>query len=164
MAAPHSGVDVEQLVFRLPQEVRLELLVEAWRRLDAHHPALRTSFHWEGIAEPVQRVHDEVDQAFEEHDWRDLLTRAQELRMPFGPVMSPRLLHEDEHIKARGFFQEVEQPELGRTKVAGAPFKMSETPLRTGPAPTLGEHTHEVLLDLGYDSEDARILRERGVT
>ena len=84
--------------------------------------------------------------------------------MPFGPVMSPRLLQEDEHMKARGFFQEVEQPELGRTRVAGAPFKMSETPLRSGAAPALGENTHEVLLDLGYDAEEARILRERGVT
>ncbi len=99
-----------------------------------------------------------------EHDWQDLLTRAQELRMPFGPVMSPRLLQEDEHMKERGFFQEVEQPALGRTQVAGAPFKMSETPLRQGPAPTLGEHTHEILREMGYDSEEARVLRERGVT
>ncbi len=99
-----------------------------------------------------------------EHDWRDLLTRAHELRMPFAPVMSPRLLREDEHMEARGFFQEVEQPGLGRTQVAGAPFKMSETPPRVGAAPTLGEHTQDALLELGYDAEEARILRERGVT
>ncbi len=99
-----------------------------------------------------------------EHDWRDLLTRAQELRMPFAAVMSPRLLVESEHMKERAFFQEVEQPELGPVQVTGAPFKMSETPLRQGPAPTLGEHTQDVLLELGYEPEDARILRERGVT
>ncbi len=84
--------------------------------------------------------------------------------MPFGPVMSPGLLLEDEHMKERGFFQEVEQPEVGRTRVAGAPFRMSETPLRQGVAPILGEHTHDALLELGYDAEEARILRERGVT
>jgi crotonobetainyl-CoA:carnitine CoA-transferase CaiB-like acyl-CoA transferase len=99
-----------------------------------------------------------------EHDWRELLTRAQELRIPFGPVMSPELLLEDEHLKERGFFQEVEQPEVGRIMACGAPFKMSETPLRSGPAPLLGEQTQEVLAELGYDSEDARVLRERGVT
>ncbi|MBF8286624.1 MAG: hypothetical protein HW393_438 [Dehalococcoidia bacterium] len=99
-----------------------------------------------------------------EHDWRDLLTRAQELRMPFGPVMSPRLLLEDEHLKERGFFQGVEQPEVGRVATCGAPFKMSATPLRSGPAPMRGEHTQEVLLELGYEAEDATILRERGVT
>ncbi len=84
--------------------------------------------------------------------------------MPFAPVMSPRLLAENEHVKERGFFQEVDQPEMGRTQVAGPPFRMSETPLRYGPAPTLGEHTRDVLLDLGYDEEGTRILRERGVT
>jgi len=56
------------------------------------------------------------------HDWRDLLTRAQELRMPFAPVMSPRSLMEDEHLAERGFFEEVEQPGIGRVRVAGSPF------------------------------------------
>ena len=99
-----------------------------------------------------------------EHDWRDLLTRAQELRMPFAPVMSPRLLQENEHLQERGFFQDVEQPALGSVRMTGAPFKMSETPLRQGPAPALGQDTHDALLELRYDAEDARILRERGVT
>jgi crotonobetainyl-CoA:carnitine CoA-transferase CaiB-like acyl-CoA transferase len=101
---------------------------------------------------------------FLEHDWRDLLTRAQELRMPFAVVMDPRLLLASEHLKERGFFQEVEQPEVGPVRMVGALFKMSETPLRWGPAPALGEQTHDVLLELGYDAEDARIIRERGVT
>jgi len=32
-----------------------------------------------------------------------------------------------------------------------------------GPAPAVGEHSQEVLAELGYDTEDARVLRERGV-
>ena len=108
-----------------------------------------------------------------EHDWQELLSRAQELRIPFAPVLDPKTLLENGHLKERGFFQEVEQPELraaggsasggGRTQMAGAPFKMSETPLRQEPAPTLGQHTHDVLLELGYDPEDQRVLRERGI-
>jgi crotonobetainyl-CoA:carnitine CoA-transferase CaiB-like acyl-CoA transferase len=84
--------------------------------------------------------------------------------MPFSPVTNPRLLMESEHLKERGFFQEVDQPEIGRTRMPAAPFRMSETPLRHAPAPTLGQHTHDVLSEAGYDAEDARILRERGVT
>lgn len=99
-----------------------------------------------------------------QHDWRDLLTRAQELRMPFGRVMTPGTLLDDEHLREREFFVEVGQPDVGEVRVAGPVFKMSETPLRQGPAPRLGEHTHDVLLDIGYDADDARILRERGIT
>ncbi len=99
-----------------------------------------------------------------EHDWEELLTRAQELRIPFAAVLSPGMLMENEHLRERGFFQKVDQPELGPTKVAGPVFGMSETPLRTGSAPTLGQHTQEALLDLGYEADNARILRERGVT
>jgi len=99
-----------------------------------------------------------------EHDWEDLLTRAQELRIPFAAVLDAKTLMENEHLKERGFFQEIEQPGLGALPLAGGPFKMSETPLRYGAAPALGEHTQEVLLELGYDKDDTLVLRERGVT
>lgn len=99
-----------------------------------------------------------------EHDWEDLLTRAQELRIPFAAVLDAKTLMENEHLKERGFFQEIEQPGIGALPLAGGPFKMSETPLRYGAAPALGQHTQEVLLELGYDEDDTLILRERGVT
>ena len=98
-----------------------------------------------------------------EHDWEDLLTRAQELRVPFAAVMDPQMLLEDEHLKERRFFEKLTQPGMGDLPLAGGPFKMSGTPLRYGAAPALGEHTQEVLAEAGYDSDDEVILRERGV-
>jgi len=98
-----------------------------------------------------------------EHDWEDLLTRAQELRIPFAPVTDPAMLLENAHLRERGFFQEVEQPGVGTLPIAGGPFKMLGTPLRYGPAPALGEHTGESLAEAGYDAGDAAVLRERGV-
>ena len=68
-----------------------------------------------------------------------------------------------EHLQERGFFKNVDHPELGTISVAAFPFRMSETPPRVGRSPLLGEHTATVLADLGYDSEDALVLRERGV-
>ncbi|MDP9238052.1 MAG: CoA transferase [Chloroflexota bacterium] len=58
---------------------------------------------------------------------------------------------DDEHARARGFFVEVEHPELGRTiTYPGAPYRFSETPWRIERrAPLLGEHTEEVLAELG---------------
>ena len=98
-----------------------------------------------------------------EHDWEELLTRAQELRVPFAAVLDAKTLLENEHLKERGFFQTIDQPGVGKLPLAGGPFNMSETPLRYGPAPRLGEHSHEVLAEAGYDPEDQRVLRERGV-
>lgn len=80
-----------------------------------------------------------------EHDWEDLLTRAQELRVPFAAVMDPKTLMTNPHLAERGFFSEVDQPGVGKLPGATHVFRMSETPLRNGPAPALGEHTAEVV-------------------
>jgi crotonobetainyl-CoA:carnitine CoA-transferase CaiB-like acyl-CoA transferase len=99
-----------------------------------------------------------------EHDCEDLLTRAQELRIPFAAVLDARTLLENDHLRERGFFQMVEHPELGKVPLAAHSFKMSETPLRVGRSPLLGEHSHEVLGEVGYEAKDQLVLRERGVT
>lgn len=44
-------------------------LVEAWRAVVAAHPALRTSFHWEGLDKPLQVVHRDVTLPVFHHDW-----------------------------------------------------------------------------------------------
>jgi crotonobetainyl-CoA:carnitine CoA-transferase CaiB-like acyl-CoA transferase len=99
-----------------------------------------------------------------QHDWQEILTLAQELRMPFGPVLSPETLLANAHLAERGFFQEIEHSAAGNLTHCGPPFLMSETPLRTGPAPTLGEHNEEVLSEaMGCGREDLTILRERGI-
>jgi len=99
-----------------------------------------------------------------EHDWQDLLTRAQELRIPFAAVLDASTLLENVHLRERGFFEDAHHPELGRLPIAAHPFKMSETPLRVGPSPLLGEDTHDVLQKLGHEAEDQLVLRERGIT
>jgi crotonobetainyl-CoA:carnitine CoA-transferase CaiB-like acyl-CoA transferase len=75
-----------------------------------------------------------------EHDWQDLLTRAQELRVPFAAVLNPQTLLENEHLRQRGFFSQIDQPGVGKLPIAANVFRMSETPLRSGPAPALGEN------------------------
>ena len=84
-----------------------------------------------------------------EQDWEDLLTRAQELRVPFAAVLAPRTLLENAHLKERGFFVNVEQPGVGTLPNAGVAFRMSETPLECGPAPALGAQSAEVLGSVG---------------
>jgi len=75
------------------------------------------------------------------------------------------LADEDPHVKAREMMVEVEQPFIGKMKMYGSPFKMSETPCKVRwHAPLLGEHTEEILSQmLGYSEEKIKELYENEV-
>ena len=63
-----------------------------------------------------------------------------------------------------GYLQTIDHPEWGETIVIGSPIAMSETASTPGRiAPDLGEHTHEVLTELGYDDARIAALGEDGV-
>jgi CoA:oxalate CoA-transferase len=60
---------------------------------------------------------------------------------------------------------EMEQPQVGRVKIAGSPIHLSETPGEVyAPAPLLGEHTGEILKNLlDYSDEAIAHLKDDGV-
>jgi formyl-CoA transferase len=63
---------------------------------------------------------------------------------------------EDEHVRARGFVRELDHSKLGRVRATGSPVRFSRTPLRLERAgPLLGEHTAELLEELGVRDADA---------
>lgn len=69
-----------------------------------------------------------------------------------------------EHVLARGMVKEVEHEACGTMKLVNTPVKYSESEpgIRT-PPPILGEHTDEVLGELGYSGEEIGRLRREGV-
>ena len=69
---PDSGLYVRHLVVELSGTLEVERLQAAWARLVERHAALRTSFHWQEVAHPVQVVARRVTLPWEEKDWRDL--------------------------------------------------------------------------------------------
>lgn len=78
-------------------------------------------------------------------EWLDLL-RA--LNIPAAPLRTPDELFEDTHLNAVGFFETVESRH-GKVRYPGVPTWFSHSPGRVaGPAPELGEHTHEILAEL----------------
>ncbi|HKH48932.1 MAG TPA: amino acid adenylation domain-containing protein, partial [Thermoanaerobaculia bacterium] len=87
LAAPGSGVYVEQAGCRIEGALDPGAFAEAWRRVLARHPALRLSFHLAG-ERPVQVVHPVVDLPWREEDWRGLAPAAREERLR-------AFLHED---------------------------------------------------------------------
>lgn len=96
---------------------------------------------------------------------REVLDALDEARIPCGPVLNAAQLLEDPHIKAMDFLQETPFPGLdGPVPVTTTPVKLSETPgtIRRR-APALGEHTEEILGELGYDAAAIAALREKRV-
>jgi crotonobetainyl-CoA:carnitine CoA-transferase CaiB-like acyl-CoA transferase len=80
-------------------------------------------------------------------DWLAVLAAAE---VPAGPVLSVSAMHQDPQTIAREMIVEIDHPVAGRMKTIGLPIKFGNTPggVRR-PAPLLGEHTQEVLEELG---------------
>jgi len=86
-------------------------------------------------------------------------------RIPAGPVYSPQQALDHAHVQAMKFMLPVDYPGLPRpAPVADTPVRLSETPggIRHR-APVLGEHTDEVLAEVGYEAEAIAALRAAGV-
>jgi crotonobetainyl-CoA:carnitine CoA-transferase CaiB-like acyl-CoA transferase len=83
----------------------------------------------------------------------------------FTVVNSVDDLPDDPQVQANGYVTDFEHPQFGKTQVMGLPVRLSETPGSVRlPAPELGQHTEEILLDLlGCDWERIASLREREV-
>jgi crotonobetainyl-CoA:carnitine CoA-transferase CaiB-like acyl-CoA transferase len=110
---------------------------------------------------------DELERDIEEilvtrptSDWIDRLARA---GVPGGPVYTYDQTLADEHVNARGMIREVTHPRMGEIRTLAPPIKFSETPLETlRPAPWLGQHTVEVLREIGMDAGRIDELFEAG--
>jgi crotonobetainyl-CoA:carnitine CoA-transferase CaiB-like acyl-CoA transferase len=83
--------------------------------------------------------------------------------VPVGPINKIGDVLANEQVKAREMVVEVEHSRVGRTKAIGLPIKFSETPGGvTRGAPTLGQHTDEILESLGYSESAIAQLRKEG--
>jgi formyl-CoA transferase len=84
--------------------------------------------------------------------------------VPCGPILDYEEVFADPHVGARGMVQEVDHPAGGRIRVVGPAVKLSGTPVRVGrPSPLYGQHTAEVLGELGYAPAEIQDLAAAGV-
>lgn len=81
-----------------------------------------------------------------------------------GKVNTYETLKSDPQVLHNGIIQELEHPRAGRFKTIATPIYYSETPPEMRlPPPGLGEHNREILLSLGYSSEEIDALQRKGV-
>ncbi|KAL2871041.1 succinyl-CoA:3-ketoacid-coenzyme A transferase 1 mitochondrial precursor [Aspergillus lucknowensis] len=84
--------------------------------------------------------------------------------LPFAVVNDVKGTMEHEHVKARGMVQTIDHPSCGPIKVISPPVKYSNAdPSIRRPPPLLGEHTDEVLGEIGYTGQEIQELRDTQV-
>lgn len=82
----------------------------------------------------------------------------------WGRVQTILEVTQDPQALANEYFVEVDHPLVGPIKLVASPVKFSETPATIrSTAPELGQHTEEVLLELGYSWDDITKFKEEGV-
>ena len=93
------------------------------------------------------------------------LVAMEEARIPAGPVLSPQQVLEDPHIAEKGLFKSTEYPGADHpAPVMQTPVELSATPGEVRRrAPTLGEHTDQIMQELGYSAEQISELREKRI-
>ena len=112
-------------------------------------------------SEELVRILDEVLASKVMEEWEK---RFKENNCIYGRVQTPVEVTTDPQALANGFFAEIHHPIGGKMKLVTSPVKFSQNPasIRT-PAPEVGQHTEEILLDLGYSWDNIAQLKEQGV-
>ncbi len=94
-------------------------------------------------------------------EWLELLRMAD---VPVGKINSVSEALADPQLAARDFVVQLQHPSLGMLRSLATPVKMSETPLRYEQhPPLLGEHTREILTELGYSDGEIEAFKQSGV-
>ena len=135
---------------------------------------VRSEDDWEGLnaalgenrlpafsgASSDESVSQALTQAFASASTEEWLAKLERERVPCSPVQQVSDLYDDPQMKRNGLSVDYDSPDLGPITLRGAPAIFSKTPgVSEKAAPGLGQHTEEVLGEVGYSGEEIAILR-----
>jgi len=111
-----------------------------------------------------------LDKVFEEIEkWTKTKTKFEvmdilnPLNVPCGPIISMMELSEDPSLRATGTIVEVDHPERGKYLTVGNPIKLSDSPSDVHRSPLLGEHTDEILAEIGLNDDEIAAAKDEKV-
>jgi formyl-CoA transferase len=137
---------------------------EQWHRLLAviERPDLIDDPRF-ATAEERAKYPDEINAIVE--DWTrklpklEVMERLGEAGVPAGAVFDTMELSEDAYLREKGMFVTIEHPERGPVEVPGWPVQMSDSRVPVQPAPLLGQHSEEILAELGITAPESALER-----
>ncbi len=105
----------------------------------------------------------ELEHTLSEHDTAHWLEKFDRAGFPAGPVLDMEQVWNNEQVRARNMDVELQHPAAGAVRHIGLAAKLYGTPGRMDrPAPTMGQHTEEVLSEAGYSTAEIEELRSSG--
>ena len=104
----------------------------------------------------------QAEAVFLQRSAAEWLAVLEERGVPAGPVRFVEELFDDAQVQANGLVAELEHRDAGKVRMVGPLANFSETPLEASAPPALGEHTDEILRELGYAPEAITGYRNGG--
>lgn len=116
-------------------------------------------------AENADVIYQFIQEWSMEHDKMEIMEKCQAAGCPITAVFTVEEAAKQEHLEERGYFVELEHPELGTVRSLGAPFKLPECPGNpSATAPLLGQHNADVYPELlGLSQAELETLSAEGV-
>ena len=117
------------------------------------------------FASPMARLPHLMEIFAEIEKWTMTMTKFEVMDVlnkydiPCGPILSMKEIAEEPTLRATGTVVEVDHPVRGKYLTVGNPIKMSDSPTEVTRSPLLGEHTDEILSELGYTTDELIELR-----